>query len=82
MAAGLPPVYFILFWPFLIVYFLIMKAVGKLSWSRTLLGLLAGMAWVFCLMNGIASLSRIITLVLHFLVWYNACTGSPCSVGV
>jgi hypothetical protein len=66
MAAGLPPVYFTLFWPFLIIYFLIMVPVGKLSWSRTLVGFLAGMAWVFCLMNGIASLSRIITVGAPF----------------
>jgi hypothetical protein len=66
MAASLPPVYFILFWPFLIIYFVMMKVVGKLSWSRTLVGLLAGMAWVFCLMNGIASLSRIITIGAPF----------------
>ncbi len=66
MAAGLPPVYFTLFWPFLIVYFLIMIPVGKLTWSRTLVGFLAGMAWVFCLMNGIASLSRIITIGAPF----------------
>ena len=43
-----------------------MRSVGKLSWSRTLVGLLAGMAWVFCLMNGIASLSRIITIGAPF----------------
>jgi len=66
MAAGLPPVYFTLFWPFLIIYFLLMVPVGKLSWSRTLVGFLAGMAWVFCLMNGIASLSRIITVGAPF----------------
>ena len=66
MAAGLPPVYFTLFWPFLIVYFLLMIPVGKLTWSRTLVGFLAGMAWVFCLMNGIASLSRIITVGAPF----------------
>jgi len=66
MAAGLPPVYFILFWPFLIIYFLLMIPVGKLTWSRTLVGFLAGMAWVFCLMNGIASLSRIITIGAPF----------------
>jgi len=66
MAAGLPPVYFILFWPFLIIYFLIMILVGRLSWSRTLVGFLAGMAWVFCLMNGIASTSRIITIGAPF----------------
>ena len=66
MAAGLPPVYFILFWPFLILYFLIMIPVGKLPWNRTWVGFLAGMAWVFCLMNGIASLSRIITIGAPF----------------
>lgn len=66
MAAGLPPVYFTLFWPFLIIYFLLMIPVGKLTWSRTLIGLLTGMAWVFCLMNGIASLSRIITIGAPF----------------
>lgn len=62
MAAGLPPVYFTLFWPFLIIFFILMVPVGRLSWSRTLVGFIAGMAWVFCLMNGIASLSRIITV--------------------
>jgi hypothetical protein len=66
MAAGLPPIYFTLFWPFLIIYFLLMIPVGKLTWSRTLVGFLAGMAWVFCLMNGIASLSRIITIGAPF----------------
>lgn len=66
MAASLPPVYFTLFWPFLVIFFIIMVPVGKLSWSRTLVGFLAGMAWVFCLMNGIASLSRIITIGAPF----------------
>lgn len=66
MAAGLPPVYFIIFWPYLVLYFLLMMAVGKRSLVHTLLGLLLGMAWVFCLMNGIASLSRIITIGTPF----------------
>lgn len=66
MAAGLPPVYFTIFWPYLILYFLIMLLVGKLTWGRSLLGLLAGMAFVFCFMNGIASLSRIITIGTPF----------------
>lgn len=66
MAAGLPPVYFIIFWPFLVLYFVLMIAVGKRSVIHTLLGLLLGMAWVFCLMNGIASLSRIITIGAPF----------------
>lgn len=66
MAAGLPPIYFTIFWPYLILYFLMMLLVGKMSWGHTLLGLLSGMAWVFCMMNGIASLSRIITIGAPF----------------
>jgi NADH:ubiquinone oxidoreductase subunit K len=66
MAAGLPPVYFTIFWPYLIIFFVLMLAVGKRSIGHTLLGLLLGMAWVFCLMNGIASLSRIITIGTPF----------------
>jgi hypothetical protein len=62
MAAGEPPIYFILFWPNLILYFLIMKSLGKLSWGHTALGLFTGMAFVFCFMNGIASWSRILTI--------------------
>ena len=62
MAAGLPPVYFLLFWPYLIMYFLFMVCIGKVSWSRTLLGLLTGVAYIFCWMNGVASTSRIITI--------------------
>ncbi|MCU0520752.1 MAG: hypothetical protein MUF84_08685 [Anaerolineae bacterium] len=61
MAAGLPPVYFPLFWPYVVLYFLFMVAVGKVSWSRTLLALATGIAYIFCWMNGIASTSRIIT---------------------
>ena len=69
MAAGLPPVYFIIFWPYLVLYFLLVMAVGKRTLVHTLLGLLLGMAWVFCLMNGIASLSRIITIGNPFFVF-------------
>lgn len=61
MAAGLPPVYFPLFWPYVLLYFLFLKVVGKISWSQTLLALLTGIAYIFCWMNGVASTSRIIT---------------------
>lgn len=61
MAANLPPVYFILFWPYLVLYFLLMVTVGELTWKRTLLGLLTGVAYIFCFMNGVSSTSRIIT---------------------
>jgi hypothetical protein len=62
MAADLPPIYFPLFWPYLILYFLLMRGVGDISWSRTLFALLTGIAYIFCFMNGIASSSRIITI--------------------
>ena len=62
LAAGLPPVYFILFWPYVVLYFLFLKLVGKVAWSQTLLGLFTGIAYIFCWMNGVASTSRIITI--------------------
>ena len=61
MAADLPPVYFLLFWPYLILYFFLVRGVGQVSWGRTLLALVAGMAYIFCFMNGVSSTSRIIT---------------------
>jgi hypothetical protein len=62
MAAGLPPIYFPLFWPYVLLYFLFLKLVGKTSWSQTLLALGTGIAYIFCWMNGVASSSRIITI--------------------
>ena len=61
MAASLPPVYFTLFWPYLLIYFLLLRGVGGVSWSRTLFALLTGVAYIFCFMNGVSSTSRIIT---------------------
>lgn len=62
MAADLPPVYFTLFWPYLLLYFLLMRGVGRVPWSRTVLGLLTGIAFITCFMNGVSSTSRIITI--------------------
>ena len=62
MAAGLPPIYFALFFPYTIIYFLMMVLVQRLSWSRTLLALLTGICYILCWMNGIASTSRMITI--------------------
>lgn len=62
LAADLPPIYFPLFWPYLLLYFLFLKLVGKISWSQTLLSLLTGVAYIFCWMNGVASTSRMITI--------------------
>ena len=61
MAASLPPIYFTLFWPYVVLYFVFLRVVGKISWSQTLLALLTGVAYIFCWMNGVSSTSRIIT---------------------
>lgn len=60
-AADLPPVYMILFVPYLIIYFLLMLTVQKLSWKSTLLALVTGICYIFCWMNGVSSTSRMIT---------------------
>ena len=62
MAAGLLPVYFTLFLPYLLLYFLFMRGVGRVSWSVTLLGLLTGLAYITSFMNGVSSTSPIITI--------------------
>jgi len=62
MAAGQPPIFFPLFIPNLILFFLFMKVVRRISWGRTLLAMFTGAAFIMCMMNGIASSSRIITI--------------------
>lgn len=62
LAAGLPPVYFMLFFPYTIIYFLLLILVEKISWSRTLLALVTGICYILCWMNGVSSTSRIITV--------------------
>jgi hypothetical protein len=62
MAAGMPPVYFTIFFPNLALFFILTRVIGRVPWSRILLGFLAGMAFVMCFMNGVASTSRIITI--------------------
>jgi len=88
MAASLPPVYFSLFFPYLLIYFLLLKSVEKISWSRTLLGLGFGLAYIFCFMNGVSSTSRIITIgapifvVVDALHWVAMLGWATITVGV
>jgi hypothetical protein len=88
MAAGLPPIYFSLFWPYVLLYFLFLKVVGKISWSQTLLALLTGIAYIFCWMNGVASTSRMITIgaPIFFLVerlhWVSMLGWAVVTVGI
>lgn len=62
MAAGLPPIYFTMFFPYIIIYFLLLWKVAELPWSKILLGMGTGITYIFCFMNGISSTSRIITV--------------------
>ncbi len=62
LAAGEPPIYFLLFWPYLLLWFLFLRLVGKVSWSVTLVSLVTGVAYIFCWMNGVASTSRMVTI--------------------
>jgi hypothetical protein len=88
MAASLPPVYFSLFFPYLLIYFLLLRSVEKISWSRTLLGLGFGLAYIFCFMNGVSSTSRIITVgapifvVVDALHWVAMLGWATITVGV
>lgn len=88
MAGGAPPIYFIIFWPTLILYFLIMRLVGKLSWGRILLGMLTGMGFILCFMNGIASWSRILTIgdpifvFVQRLSWFSSIGWGIVTIGI
>jgi len=62
MAASLPPVYFMLFIPYILFYFMFLWKVGELPWSRILFAMGAGVTYIFCFMNGVSSTSRIITV--------------------
>ncbi|MFW9823939.1 MAG: hypothetical protein ACFFE4_13425 [Candidatus Thorarchaeota archaeon] len=62
LVTGLPPLFAILFLPNLIIFFLLMGTVGRLSLKTTLLGLITGMAWVLTFMNGVASTNRLVVL--------------------
>jgi hypothetical protein len=68
MAASMPPIYFTVFFPNVILFFLFMRSVRQVSWSRTFLALATGMAFIFCFMNGVASWSRMITIGSHIFV--------------
>jgi hypothetical protein len=60
-AANLPPVYMILFVPYLLIYLAMNVLVEKISWKRTILAMVVGICYIFCWMNGVSSTSRIIT---------------------
>jgi hypothetical protein len=62
MATGLLPAWVIVFVPNLIIYFVLLIYVGDVNWSRTLLGLLTGIAYVMSFLNGVAATNRMTIL--------------------
>jgi hypothetical protein len=62
MATGLLPAWGIVFVPNLIIYFVLLIYVGEVTWSRTLLGLLSGIAYVMSFLNGVAATNRMTIL--------------------
>jgi len=60
MSVGLPPSFILVFLPNLIIYFPLLVKVGEINWSRVILALIAGMAFVMSFMNGIAGTNRIL----------------------
>ncbi len=75
MAASLPPVYFTLFWPYLILYFLFLKAVGKVSWSQTWRSLFTGVAYIFCWMTSFRATAASSLTATRSSHWCSVCTG-------
>jgi len=58
---GMAPLFAINFLGNLIIFFLLLIFVGRISGKRTLMALLTGMAWILAFMNGIAATNRIET---------------------
>lgn len=59
---GLPPAFGLVFLPNLILFFLLQQVVRRRPWSRTILCLFTGMAFVLSFMNGVASTDRIMVM--------------------
>jgi len=60
MSVGLAPAYIVVFLPNVLIYFPLLVKVGEIKWSRVILALIAGMAFVMSFMNGIAGTNRIL----------------------
>ncbi len=63
ITVGQPPVFLAIFFPNLLIYFLLMVYVGDTTWIRTLIALTVGIAFVMSFMNGVASTNRILGVI-------------------
>jgi len=60
MATNNPPMWTMVFGPQILIYFVLMLVIVEAPLKNTLLGLIAGMAYVTAFMNGVAAYNRII----------------------
>ena len=58
--AASPGPWFLLFIPNILVFFYVARKKGEESWAKSILGLLIGMGFILCFINGIASTTRTI----------------------
>lgn len=63
ITVGQPPVFLLIFFPNLIIFFVLLLYVGGISWMRTILALIVGIAFVMTFMNGVASTKHIIDIM-------------------
>lgn len=63
------PTFAIMFLSNLVIFFLLLLSVGRISGKTTLMALLTGMAWVLAFMNGVASTNRITVLMGSNPLW-------------
>jgi hypothetical protein len=62
MQMGLIPIWGLIFVPNLLIFFLLTRFVGNISWITVLFALLTGTAYVMSFLNGIASTNRMMTV--------------------
>lgn len=60
------PVWFIIFLPNLVMYFVLLRSMRNESWIKMLFGMLTGMAFILNFINGIASTTRMIQYSADF----------------
>ncbi len=61
--AAVPGPWFLIFFPNLLVYFILVRSKNKASWGKALLGLGLGMAFILNFINGIAATTRMLNRI-------------------
>ncbi len=63
ITVGQPPVFLLIFIPNLLIYFGLLRFVGEIIWSSTILALIVGIGFVMSFMNGVASTKHIFDVI-------------------